>query len=316
MEAARLKIGTSGYSYPGPSPKGWYEVFYPETRGKRFDELEYYSGFFDTVEINTTFYRPPAPGMATAWAKKVPAGFEFSVKAWQKFTHARRIGGDVGEPEAKWEAPAQEDVDLFRNGIEPLTASGKLGVLLFQYPPGFHFSKENAERLIWTLTAFRDYPKAVELRHRSWSDSEKRTRGLLAEFGASWVLIDEPKFGSSIRQDFEPVGDIFYFRLHGRNYAKWWEHGETWERYDYLYSPDEIGGLARELKSMVRQHGERLRKAFVFFNNHARGQAVVNAIMLSHEMGIPIKGVPSENFVKAYPQIAGVVPKPERESLF
>lgn len=309
-----IKIGTSGYSYPGSPPKGWFGVFYPKVRGERLDELEFYSRFFNTVEINTSFYRPPSPSMARAWAGKASGGFEFSVKAWQKFTHARKIGEDV-KREEMWEAPAQQDVGLFRQSIGPLAESGKLGVLLFQYPPGFHFSKENAERLIWTVRAFRDYPKAVELRHRSWSDRDRRTKGLLAEFGANWVLIDEPKFGSSIRQEFEPVGDIFYLRLHGRNRQKWWQHEEAWERYDYLYSPDEIGGLAQELKSMVDQRGERLRRAFVFFNNHAKGQAVVNAIMLSHEMGIPIKARPIAEMLETYPQVTGMVPDAAQRTL-
>lgn len=156
----------------------------------------------------------------------------------------------------------------------------------------------------------------VELRHRSWSDRGRQAKGLLAEFGASWVLIDEPKFVSSIRQEFEPVGDIFYLRLHGRNWKKWWTHEQAWERYDYLYSQEEITDLAGDLKSMRRTHGERLRKAFVFFNNHARGQAAVNGFMLSHEMGILIKGRPSEELLKAFPQISGMVPKPSQESLF
>src|ERR1043166_1775820 len=87
-----IRIGTCGYSYPGAPPKGWDGVFYPAERRRGFDELSYYADFFDTVEINSSFYRPPAPAMARAWAAKTPDGFEFSVKAWQKFTHATRLG--------------------------------------------------------------------------------------------------------------------------------------------------------------------------------------------------------------------------------
>lgn len=315
MKAPRLKIGTSGYSYPGPPPKGWFEVFYPEAKGKRFDELEYYAQLFETVEINTTFYRPPAPGMAKAWARKTPESFEFAVKVWQKFTHARKIGEGVSEKEERWEGPSQSDVDLFLTGIEPLAESGKLGVLLFQYPPGFHFTQENVEKLLWTLRAFKDYPKVVELRHRSWSDKRRETEEILREFMASWVLIDEPKFGSSVRQEFEPIGEILYFRAHGRNAANWWNPPETWMRYDYCYSPEEIEEFARELKRLTQERPD-LNKAFVFFNNHAGAQAAVNAIMLSHEMGIPIKGVPVQNLVRAFPQISGIVPPPTQESLF
>ncbi len=289
-------------------------MFYPEMKGKRFEELEYYSQFFNTVEINTTFYRPPVAGMAKAWVRKTPSDFEFSVKVWQKFTHARQIAG-VQQSDERWEPPAQEDVDLFLTGLEPLADSGKLGVLLFQYPPGFHFTGENVERVRWTLKAFKDYPKVVELRHRSWSDSSSETKEILNEFKASWVLIDEPKFASSVKQEFEPSGDILYFRAHGRNAGDWWNPRETWMRYDYCYSIGEIQQFARDLTNVTENRPD-LRKAFVFFNNHARGQGAVNAIMFSHELGIPIKGAPSEAFVKAFPQISGMVPKPAQESLF
>lgn len=101
----RLRIGTSGYSYPGPPPKGWSGVFYPQTKGKRFNELEYYSSFFNAVEINSTFYRPPAPTMAGAWVTKAPAHFQFAIKAWQKFTHAKKVGGESRDKEETWKSP-------------------------------------------------------------------------------------------------------------------------------------------------------------------------------------------------------------------
>ncbi len=310
----RFKIGTSGYSYPGPPPKGWYGVFYPEVRGKKLDELEYYSQFFDTVEINSTFYRPPSPGMAKAWVKKTPPTFEFAVKVWQKFTHPEKIGEGVKGAEEKWEPAAQGDVDLFRAGIDPLAESQKLGVLLFQYPAGFHCTEENIGRLRWTLEAFKDYPKVVELRHRSWSDRSGEIKGLLEESGAGWVVIDEPKFASSVRQDFEAVGNIFYFRAHGRNFAKWWEHGEAWERYDYLYSQEEIRFFGDKVREILQKFPGS--KVYVFFNNHARGQAAANAIMLKHEMRIPIKTAPMSALARAFPELSGILPAATEQSLF
>src|SRR5918993_748169 len=120
-----LLIGTSGYSYPGPPPKGWVGAFYPEPKPKRFDELQYYSKIFSTVEINSTFYRPPSIANATAWAKKTPSGFTFSLKVWQKFTHPVKIGR--AKTDEEWQPTTQDDVDQFRAGVEPIFEAGKIG---------------------------------------------------------------------------------------------------------------------------------------------------------------------------------------------
>ena len=151
--------------------------------------------------------------------RKTPPDFEFSVKLWQKFTHPRKIG--QGDSKGEWESVTQDDVDLLRAGLQPLAESGKLGALLLQYPAGFYCSPENVEKLASTLRSFSEYPKAVELRHRSWSDAGEKTKAFLEEHKASCVLIDEPKFASSIRQSFESGGDMLYFRAHGRNAANW-----------------------------------------------------------------------------------------------
>jgi len=94
--ARDIKIGTSGYSYPGPPPKGWYGAFYPEKKTKGFEELKYYSQVFNTCEINSTFYRPPSSTVTTGWATKTPDDFSFAIKLWQKFTHPMKISGAVG----------------------------------------------------------------------------------------------------------------------------------------------------------------------------------------------------------------------------
>lgn len=302
----RLRIGTSGYSYPGSPPKGWHGVFYPPTKAKRFDDLAYYSSFFDTVEINSTFYRPPAPDMAAAWARRTPADFEFAVKVWQRFTHPMKLGEATGDTEKNWQAPVDADVELFKKSIGPLSDSGKLGILLFQYPPGFHWTKENIEKLRWTLAAFRGYPKAVELRHRSWSDQGEETERLLSEAGATWAVIDEPKFASSVVQEFEAVGEILYLRLHGRNREKWWSHGEAWERYDYFYGPEEIRFLGDKIREAAEKSPQA--KIYVFFNNHARGQAVADALMLKHELRQEMAAELPGSLVRAYPQLGEIRP--------
>ena len=124
-----LYIGTSGWSYPRGEGT-WRGHFYPT--GK-VDELEYYSQFFSTVEINSSFYRPPNPAHARNWVKKVPSDFLFTIKLWQKFTHPRMYQQATGREATI----SQEDVDLFQRGIDPLVKESKLGALLAQFPPSF-----------------------------------------------------------------------------------------------------------------------------------------------------------------------------------
>jgi len=294
-----IKIGTSGYSYPGAPPKGWYGAFYPEKKGKGFDELKYYSQIFNTCEINSTFYRPPSPAVTTEWSTKTPDDFSFVIKLWQKFTHAIKIGRKGSEEQ--WEPPSQKDFDDFRSGLLPLAEAGKLGVLLLQYPAGFHFSAQNLEKVQSTVRRFYDYPKAVELRHRSWNENSVEIESLLLENSASGVLIDEPKFATSIRQEAKAIGDIFYFRAHGRNSKAWWNPKEPWERYDYLYSRAEIKKHAERIKTAARTPG--IKKAFAFYNNHARGNAAANAIMLSQELAVRLKAMPPEAMLQTFPDL-------------
>jgi uncharacterized protein YecE (DUF72 family) len=297
--ARDIKIGTSGYSYSGAPPKGWYGAFYPEKKTKDLDELKYYSRIFNTCEINTTFYRPPSPAVTQSWADKTPDDFSFAVKLWQKFTHPMKISRNKSDD--KWEPASQSDFDEFRAGILPLAEAGKLGALLLQYPAGFHFSAENVEKVEITLRWFYDYPKVVELRHNSWSEKNPDIKHLLLENRASGVLIDEPKFATSIRQPVEAIGEIFYFRAHGRNAKAWWNPKESWERYDYFYAREEIKQHAQRIKTAASTPG--VKKAFAFYNNHARANAPANAIMLSQELGVRLKAMPPEAMVAKFPDL-------------
>lgn len=301
-----LLIGTSGYSYPGAPPKGWFGAFYPEAKPKGFDELQHYSQIFNTVEVNSTFYRPPSQASTRSWAAKTPPEFTFAVKLWQKFTHPMKIGRKGVEEQ--WERLTQADIDQFRAGLEPLADAGKLGALLLQYPAGFHCTAENIEQVEKVLRAFYDYPKAVELRHNSWSGTGPAIRALLSENRASGVVIDEPKFSTSIRQNFESIGEIFYFRAHGRNAKAWWRPKESWQRYDYYYSRDEVKTIAQRIKTASSAPG--IKKGFAFFNNHARANSAANAIMLSQELGLRLRAMPGEAMLATFPELASVNPFP------
>jgi uncharacterized protein YecE (DUF72 family) len=132
------------------------------------------------------------------------------------------------------------------------------------------------------LAAFVSYRVVVELRHRSWSDNAEETRALLYRSNAAWAYIDEPKFASSIEQRFDFPGSIAYLRLHGRNQEKWWRHHVPWERYDYFYPPASMRRLSAQIKQIAAKSPGT--KFYVFFNNHARGQAPANALMLKSEL--------------------------------
>src|ERR1051325_93470 len=141
--AQPILIGTAGWSYPGQPPKGWYGAFYPDAKPKGFDELKYYSSIFNTVEINSTFYRPASQATTKRWAAKTPDDFSFAIKLWQKFTHPKRLGQK--DRDEAWGNIPREDIDKFRASLEPLADARKLGVLLVQYPAGFHCTPENIE---------------------------------------------------------------------------------------------------------------------------------------------------------------------------
>jgi len=274
---ANMYIGTSGWSYP----KGegtWKGFFYPP--GK-IVELEYFSGYFNTVEINSSFYRPPNPGYVYNWARRVPAGFLFAMKLWQKFTHPRMYRDATGQEAII----SQADVDTFKSSIEPLAKSGKLGALLAQFPPSFKNDDYGRQMLGAIARTFGEYPLAVELRHRSWSDDET-TAALLRENKMAWVQIDEPKFSTSVAQEVLATADIAYFRFHGRNARDWWG-GNSEQRYRYHYSPEEI----EELAGRVKAAAEKARMLFAYFNNHWQAYAPRNANDLKKALQLPFQEI-------------------------
>jgi uncharacterized protein YecE (DUF72 family) len=275
---AKIYVGTSGWSYPKGAGT-WKGYFYPT--GK-INELEYYSQFFNTVEINSSFYRPPNPGYVHNWVRRVPERFLFTVKLWQKFTHPKLYEEATGEVAAI----SQDDVDLFKRSIEPLAMRGKLGALLAQFPPSFRNDGFGQQILNAIIRIFGQYRLAVELRHRSWSDDDSTAR-LLGESNVSWVQIDEPKFPSSIAAEVPVTADMAYFRFHGRNAEMWWR-GDSEMRYKYLYSPLEIGELVGKVKAAL----EQTELTFALFNNHWRGYAPRNAVDIMKALQLPFRDFP------------------------
>src|SRR5437762_4188560 len=275
------RVGTSGWSYPPQTgPGSWTGVFYPLSKT---DELKFYSKYFNAVEINSTFYRPCNPKTAESWARRTPDDFEFTVKAWQQFTHKK---GD-------W-TPAE--VEEFKSGILPLVEAGKLGCILFQFPASFRHTPETLDRLKSLLEQFGDYPRVTELRHRSWGDVDT-----LTSINAAPAFIDEPKFKDSIRQELQLRGSLLYVRFHGRQFEKWWRHEHRNERYDYLYKPEELQPYAIRLKSILED--KNIQRAYVFFNNHPGAKAVANAVMMRAMLNIPVTMELPDKMVETYPEL-------------
>jgi uncharacterized protein YecE (DUF72 family) len=311
-----LRIGTSGWNYPSGNGR-WNGLFYPATRSKKagtsgFDELRFYAEHFDTVEVNSTFYGQPREEVTRGWAERTPNGFEFSLKLYQKFTHPKMFKeaalktapGSEGRLLDLLALVTQSDIDDYRRGLDPLASAGKLGALLAQFPPSFKDSPASRDYLAQLVRAFGDYPVAVELRHRSWSDAVGGTLTMLNELGAAFVQIDEPKFTMSIRQNYLPnVKSFYYMRLHGRNAAQWWHHEKSEDRYNYLYSAGEL----QEFSDIAGAAQALVKKSYLYTNNHFASKSVVNAIMLKAQLGQPIEGQYPPELIERYPEIENLV---------
>jgi len=257
---ALVRVGPAGWSYPD-----WSGYVYPTHRSKGFHEATYLAGFFDTIEINTSFYQPLRPDHAASWVDRVAANpaFLFTAKLWQRFTH---------DPSA-----SAEDERAVRAGFDVLRDAEKLGAVLLQFPFSFHRTPETVSYLTSVLKRFADYPLVVELRHSSWQTKE--TLALLSEHRAGFCNIDQPVIGHSLKPSAESTSQIGYVRLHGRRYDTWFSDDPTTpshERYNYLYSLEELHPWVARIHT-IQKH---TRNIFVVTNNHFQGKAVVNALQL------------------------------------
>lgn len=255
-----IRFGVAGWDYGD-----WWGPVYPASRPRGFDPLAYLARSFDTIEINSTFYRPASAKSAMAWARRVSGNprFRFTAKLYRRFTHERAEA---------WTRPEVEEV---RQGLAPLRDAGRLGCLLIQFPWSFKREAGSREWLEDLVGAFRDFPLAVEVRHSSWNVPEFYA-GLRAH-GIGAVNIDQPVFRHSITPGAEVTSGVGYVRLHGRNYGNWFrENAESHERYDYLYTREEL----QDWLDRIHEVAERARETYVITNNHFRGQAPANALML------------------------------------
>jgi uncharacterized protein YecE (DUF72 family) len=255
---ANIRVGTSGFSY-----KDWVGPVYPEGMHKA-DWLSFYARElgFGTCELNFTYYRLPDPRTLERMAAKVPGAFVFTLKATRTLTHQR----DKATP---------DEFSRFVAGVEPLVTREQMGCVLAQFPYSFHAIPQNRDFLRLLREGLSDLPVVVEFRNSRWLVEE--TFALLRELEFGFCCVDEPRIRGLIPPISRATSPVAYVRFHGRNAAKWWQHDEAWERYDYTYSDEEL----REWVPRIRSLASEAETVYAFANNHWEGQAVSTARQLS-----------------------------------
>jgi uncharacterized protein YecE (DUF72 family) len=281
MAHDKIYVGPAGWSYAD-----WRGVVYPASRASDFSELAYLAHYFDTIEINSTFYRIPDKKSVVRWASLVQFNkrFRFTVKLWQKFTH-------TDEPFSG------SEVTEFTRAIDPLLDRDLLGGLLIQFPWRFKREKTTTGYVIKLAESFSAYRCFVEFRHSSWISTEFFS--LLREHDISFVNIDQPVIGKSIPPTAVVTSKAAYVRLHGRNYDNWFQKGADRDaRYDYTYSDKELDSWVLAIDDMSKN----TEQSYVIFNNHFRGQAIVNGLQILAKIRKEKPAIPS-SLVPYYPQL-------------
>jgi uncharacterized protein YecE (DUF72 family) len=252
---SEILIGTSGFYYDD-----WKGEFYPQETLKK-DYLEYYARNFKVLELNSTYYRIPEARQSMEMIKRSSGRLEFVVKASRQLTH------EISDNSIS------DFLPLFIKGISPFMDEDLLGSVLLQFPQGFHYTTFNRHYLKSLIDGLSPVPVSIEFRQKEWlKDSVFDT---LRELGAGFVCVDEPPLPALIPPVVIDTSDHGYIRFHGRNKANWYGT-DSKRRYDYLYSEDEL----KEWIPRILGLANKTKKTFVFFNNHAKAQAVNNARML------------------------------------
>lgn len=239
-----IRIGTSGWTYGH-----WRGVFYPDDLPQN-RWFGYYAEFFDTVELNATFYRLFPEKTFEGWRKKAPEGFQFAVKLWRWITHRRKLSG------------VAQDVKTFCSRAEKL--GDKLGPILVQFPPGMKWSPELVKNFADLLS--QHFLWVFEIRNRGWLNEE--FFDLLRKRDIALAFSDYPGLDMTPEQVFGP---LIYLRFHGAE-----------QLYAGSYPDDQLQAWAGRIRSW-QQAGEDV---WVYFNNDFGGHAVRNALDLKKLCGI------------------------------
>lgn len=288
-----IYVGTAGWSYDD-----WVGSFYPKKQTKDFDWLVFYSRYFNTVEVNASYYTYLSPKVVEGWLNKIEAkdDFLFNIKLHQDFTHSKRI--DIPR------------VNAVKYNLDILSKANRLGGLLIQFPYSFELNKDNANHVKNLIDAFPEYEKFVEVRHKSWLI--ERFFKFIGTNKTSLCAIDQPIIGEAV--EFKPIiaGDNLYLRFHGRNTNAWKNsfnnfgqkqtYAQQSERYNYFYTLEELEDINKKIKDVF----DAVKKIYVILNNHPQGNAVANALELIHMLSNKIKIDVPETTLKTFPRLSKI----------
>jgi len=279
------------------------KLFYPKDAKTAEARLRHYAANFPLVEVDSSYYALPAPPVAELWAQRTPETFVFDIKAFRIFTQhqtppkvlppdIRDALGPLAEKKNVYYGDFPPEImdemwRRFRLALEPLRNAGKLGAVLFQFPPWFFYRRSNLAHIAHCVQVLDGYQLAIEFRNRTWFEEKHRDEVLAfeREHKLTHVVVDEPQgFSSSIPPVWEVTNpELAIFRLHGRNAATWDKKGLTAssERFDYEYKEGEL----REFVQPVRHLAEQARRVHVVFNNNLRDQGIRGARLFGALVG-------------------------------
>ena len=275
-----IRVGTCSWADESFS-KAWYP------KGvKSGERLGFYAERFDIVEANSTFYRLPDEELVARWARLLPDGFVMHVKAFGLMTrHPVRLEALPEDLHGEVEADERGRVDrpsrevrgeVFRRflaALEPLREAGKLGGILMQFPPYVVPKPRSYEYLEWAREQLDGHEMLVEFRHKAWFEEPAEPLAFLEEHDMTYVTVDAPP--DVIPLVVARTSGTAYVRFHGRNRATWFKRtGSTAERFDYLYSDEELEELVPTLAELAQQS----ERAFAFFNNNASSEDPENPL--------------------------------------
>lgn len=285
-----ILVGTASWTDPTLLSSGWYpgQVKTAEQR------LSYYAAHFPLVEVDATYYSPPAESTARLWAQRTPDGFTFNIKAFSLLTgHPTKVSAIYKDlrPETTKRSVYPDDLtpeardqvwERFLSSLTPLVDAGKLGALLFQFPPWFTIRHANKQYVLEVARRCAPLRVAVELRHHSWfdGDNERETLDFLQQHGLPFVCVDMPQgHTSSIPPVVAATGDLAVVRFHGR--SERWTSKDIHEKFGYRYRREELADWAPRLRDLARQ----TEQTHVLMNNCYSDYAQTNAEDLIELLG-------------------------------